>query len=51
MLSKEQAQILNEQIEILAEWNKINTSYTSIATIEQIRLNCETIAKLVQVLK
>ena len=51
MLTKEQMhiqEIIIDQIELLADWNK-QQSKREIKNVEQIRLNCETIAKLAQV--
>jgi len=51
MLSKEQSQISEiviEQIKHLANWNS-RESKREIKNVEQIRLNCETIAKIAQV--
>jgi len=51
MLTKEQTQIQEiaiEQIKHLADWNK-QESKRDMKNVEQIRLNCETIAKLTQV--
>jgi len=51
MVTKEQMyiqKIVIEQIELLAGWNK-QESKREIKNVEQIRLNCEAIAKLTQV--